>query len=69
MHRLTKGNTKATSLIGRGNANMSTDGVDLNLWPCEVEGDGASKHKITFSVWDFAGQGMRKRFRMERDTN
>lgn len=58
MNRLMGKNSFRFSFFNRGQANnMSTDGVDVNVWPVEVESEALGISKITFSVWDFAGQG------------
>jgi hypothetical protein len=34
-------------------ANISTDGIDIEKWSYKL----SNKQNITFSAWDFAGQG------------
>jgi GTPase SAR1 family protein len=47
-----------------GLPNMSTDGIDIEDWSIEVtfkdkdKDAKPRKQNVTFSVWDFAGQGI-----------
>jgi hypothetical protein len=49
-------------MVLTGAVSMSTDGIDIHTWQMKIpfKEEGASKAKevpVTFSVWDFAGQG------------
>jgi GTPase SAR1 family protein len=63
MNRLTGKSRQKSFFSKSSDSNISTDGVDLNQWLCDVGdvvecGAKAKSKQISFSVWDFAGQGM-----------